>query len=201
MFLLLRPSLLSAAVGFIAAHYADLPRPPASRDDAVSVSEAIQEWMMVCCGSSNIGDKARSSSSSAICSSSSSSSSSADAAFYSGLEDHLRQRGFLVPIHPCLTTASANVDVADAASIGSAVSSSIDAAAASSIDAAAASSIDAAAASSIDAAAASSRGGGAAAADLPSFNQHAAVAKARAMWAELSTVRCERSRAAAFAAD
>ncbi len=100
------------------------------------------------------------------CSSSSSSSSSSrssnncDSVFYSGLEDHLRHRGFRVPTHkPDNTTTTAATTTTTTA---------------------------AAADDAADAAAS--------VADLPSFNHHAAVAKARVMWTELcqhcSSVRC-----------
>lgn len=118
MYLLTRPALLHAIIGFISAHYGGV-----ERDAGVSVgqesgaAEVVEEWMRTS-GSGGGGG---------------------DAAFYGGLEDHMRRRGFRVPLIKTLSAPDAACAACDTA-------------------------------------------------DVPSFNQHAAVAKARAMWSELSQV-------------
>jgi hypothetical protein len=93
MYLLTQPALLDAILGFIAVHYSDVQCTAASSSPASSSAaaagpafssgpvEEIREWMQLCCSGSSSG----------------SSSSSIDATFYSGLEDHLRSRGYRVP--------------------------------------------------------------------------------------------------------
>jgi hypothetical protein len=121
MYLLTRPALLHAIIGFISAHYGGVERDAGvcsgSAGQEAAAAEVVEEWMRMCGGGGGGGD----------------------AAFYGGLEDHMRRRGFRVPLVKTLSAPAAAC-------------------------------------------------GACGAADVPSFNQHAAVAKARAMWSELSQV-------------
>jgi hypothetical protein len=121
MYLLTRPELLNAIVGFISAHYGGVQRDAgvcSGSGQEAAAAEVVEEWMRICGGGGGGGG---------------------DAAFYGGLEDHLRRRGFRVPLIKTLSAPAAMCGACDSA-------------------------------------------------DVPSFNQHAAVAKARAMWSELSQV-------------
>jgi hypothetical protein len=119
MYLLTQPVLLDAVLGFIAVHYSDVQCTAASSSSSAAAAgsafspgpvEEIREWMQLCCSGS---------------SSSSSSSSSTDAAFYSGLEDHLRSRGYRVPLSTKKADA-AGQSAASAADAGAAAASAAD---------------------------------------------------------------------------